>query len=344
VHREARARRGLGNSRTHEPGADDAYLSEGGHDRASLFEPVPPIGGDCAIIPAVLRRPLVVGAVAGAALTVAGAARAQAPAPLGQLPRGGRELFPAFRVIAYTGRPRAPGLGALGAGSPAQAVLRLRAQARAYARVSRPALPALELIATLATRTPGRGQLYRAHLPDAVIARYLLAARAARALLVLEIQPGRSTFPAEVRRLARWLREPDVGVALDPEWRLGPRQVPRAGAGSVGAEEVNAVSRELARIVDRHSLPEKLLVLHDFTGHMVRDASQIVERPEVATVVDVDAIGDRRSKAARYRAIAALFSPFAYFGIKLFYDKDHGLMAPSSVLALQPRPDVVIYG
>jgi hypothetical protein len=260
-----------------------------------------------------------------------------------QLPRGGRELFPAFRVIAYTGHPQAPGLGALGVGSPSRAVLRLRAQARAYARLSRPALPALELIATLATRTPGPGHLYRKHLPDAVIARFLLAARAARALLVLEIQPGRSTFPAEVRRLARWLREPDVGVALDPEWRLGPRQVPRAGVGSVGAAEVNQVSRQLAEIVDRYGLPEKLLVLHDFTGHMVRHSEQIAQRPEVATVVDVDAIGDRRSKAARYRAIASLFSPFSYFGIKLFYGEDRGLMAPSSVLALQPRPDVVIY-
>src|SRR5439155_23010753 len=135
-----------------------------------------------------------------------------------------------------------------------------------------------ELIATLATRRPGPGHLYRAHLPDGVIARYLLAARAARALLVLEIQPGRSTFPAEVRRLARWLREPDVGVALDPEWRLAPGQVPRGGTGSVSAAEVNDVSRELADIVDRYGLPEKLLVLHDFTGRMVRDRTQVVQR------------------------------------------------------------------
>ena len=160
---------------------------------------------------------------------------------------------------------------------------------------------------------------------------------------MLEVQPGRSTFPAEVRRLARWLREPDVGVALDPEWRLAPGQLPRGGTGSVSAAEVNDVSRELADIVDRYGLPEKLLVLHDFTGRMVRDRTQVVQRPEVATVLDVDAIGDRRSKTERYRALAALFSPFSFFGIKLFYREDRGLMAPSTVLALQPRPDVVIY-
>jgi hypothetical protein len=246
-------------------------------------------------------------------------------------------------VIAYTGHPRAPGLGALGVGSPSQAVLRLRAQARAYARPSRPAMPALELIATMATRRPGPGGLYRKHLPQALIGRYLMAARANRALLLLQIQPGRSTFPAEVRRLGRWLRQPDVGVALDPEWRLAPGQVPGRGTGSVGAAEVNAVSREMAAIVDRYALPEKLLVLYDFTGRMVRDRPQIVQRPQVATVVNVDAIGDRHAKAARYRAIAALFSPFSSFGIKLFYQEDRGLMAPASVLALQPRPDVVTY-
>jgi hypothetical protein len=275
-------------------------------------------------------------------LAAPGGASAQVSTPILELPPGGREIFPAYRVVAYTGHPRAPGLGALGVGSPAKAVTRLRAQARGYARPSRPPLPALELITTLATRRPGPGRLYRSHLPQAVIARYLLTARAAHALLVLEIQPGRSSFLTEVRRLGRWLHEPDVGVALDPEWRLRPGQAPRRGPGSVAAAEVNAVSRHLAAVVDRYGLPEKLLVLHDFTGKMVRDRAQLVQRPGVALVVDVDAIGDRTSKAAKYRAIAGLFSPF-HNGIKLFYREDRGLMAPSTVMALQPPPDVVIY-
>ena len=68
-----------------------------------------------------------------------------------------------------------------------------------------------------------------------MIRRYLKAARKAKALLILDIQPGRSDFFTETKRLRKWLKEPDVGLALDPEWRMGPGEVPGKVIGSVGA-------------------------------------------------------------------------------------------------------------
>ena len=61
-----------------------------------------------------------------------------------------------------------------------------------------------------------------------MIRRYLKAARKAKALLMLDIQPGRSDFFTETTRLRKWLKEPDVGLALDPEWRMGPGAGARA--------------------------------------------------------------------------------------------------------------------
>ena len=43
---------------------------------------------------------------------------------------------------------------------------------------------------------------------------------------ILDVQPGRSDFMTEARRLEPWLRQPDVSLALDPEWNMGPRGVP----------------------------------------------------------------------------------------------------------------------
>ena len=63
--------------------------------------------------------------------------------------------------------------------------------------------------------------MYRTREDPEVIDRYLRAARKAKALLVLDIQPGRAPFGPEIERLQRWLREPDVGLALDPEWHVG---------------------------------------------------------------------------------------------------------------------------
>ena len=139
-----------------------------------------------------------------------------------QLPRGGRRILPDFRVVAYYGAPQDRQLGALGIGTPAQAARKLERQAKGYARGSRPVLPAMELIAVVAAAHPGPGDRYNLRQPDSIIRRYLKAARKAKALLILDIQPGRSDFFTETKRLRKWLKEPDVGLALDPEWRWAP--------------------------------------------------------------------------------------------------------------------------
>ena len=62
-----------------------------------------------------------------------------------------------------TARRRAHALGALGIGSPDQAVRRLAQQAKPYARKTRPVMLALELLADVANRDPG----HRRPLPHA---------------------------------------------------------------------------------------------------------------------------------------------------------------------------------
>ena len=146
-----------------------------------------------------------------------------------QLPLGGRRIFPDYRVVAFYGAPQSHALGALGIGSPDYAARRLAAQAKPYAKKTRPVLPAFELLADVANRDPGPDGLYRTRQSDAVINRYLAAARRAKALLVLDIQPGHADFLTETRRLDRWLREPDVGLALDPEWHT-PARCPERGS------------------------------------------------------------------------------------------------------------------
>ncbi|MEA2341082.1 MAG: hypothetical protein QOG11_1159, partial [Solirubrobacteraceae bacterium] len=269
-------------------------------------------------------------------------ARTEASPRAAQLPGGGRRIFPDRRVVAFYGNPQDPQLGALGIGTPAQAVAKLRRQARGYARGTRPVLPALELVSTVAAASPGAGADYAIRAPAKVVDRYLRAARRAGALLLLDVQPGLNDFPGELRRLRRWLREPDVGLALDPEWRVQPGQVPGKVIGSVGAGEVNRTSAELARIVADGKLPEKLFVIHQFTEDMVRDAQTVVRRPGLATVFNVDGFGDRANKVSKYRALTGSKRGF-HHGFKLFYSEDTGLMAPRSVMALQPRPDLIVY-
>jgi hypothetical protein len=258
-----------------------------------------------------------------------------------ELPRGGREILPRYRVVAFYGAPQARELGTLGIGTPDQAVRRLERQARPYARTSRPVMPVLELIAVVAAAHPGDEGRYNMRQTDAVIRKYLRAARRAKALLVLDIQPGRSDFFTETTRLRKWLREPDVGLAIDPEWRVTDSEVPGKVIGHVDSREINATTAWLDQLTARHKLPQKLVIVHQFTDDMV-DEAQLKPRRNLALVLNADGFGSRAVKVQKYRRFTRQ-SPGFGSGFKLFYEEDAGLMTPRQVLRLKPPPDVVVY-
>jgi hypothetical protein len=294
-----------------------------------------------AVVLALAGVAVAAGAFSGSEKPDARAERERGRPPAPELPGGGRSVLPENRVVAYYGAPQSPELGALGIGTPDKAAQRLSRQARAYERERRPVLAALELITVIANADPGEDGMYRSRQPGAVIRRYLRAARRHQMLLVLDIQPGRSDFFTETTRLERWLREPDVGLALDPEWHVVAPEVPGQVIGHVGAREVNATSAWLAQLVARHNLPQKLFIVHQFTDDMVDDR-QLKRRDELAMVLNADGFGTKPVKVAKYKAFTRAANTF-HQGFKLFYDEDVGLMTPAQVLRLRPAPDVVVY-
>jgi len=264
------------------------------------------------------------------------------PTPPPELPGGGRRLFPDRRVVAYYGAPQDDELGALGIGSLDSAARRLARQARPYGRKTRPVMPALELITVIATAAPGEDGMYRARQSDRIVRQHLRAARRHDALLILDIQPGRADFFTETLRLRKWLKEPDVGLALDPEWRVGPGELPGQVIGRVSSREVNAVSAWLEQLTVRHDLPQKLFVIHQFTDEMV-DETRLKPRERLAMVLNVDGFGGQEIKKSKYFAFAEGTPKGFRPGYKLFYKEDTDLMTPRQVMRMSPRPDLVVY-
>jgi hypothetical protein len=264
------------------------------------------------------------------------------PKPPPELPRGGRTIFPRYRIVGFYGAPNDRALGALGIGSPAKMAARLRKQARPYRSGGRPVLPAFELIATVASGAPGNDGNYSYRQPATMIDRYLKAARREKALLILDVQPGRANFLREVRRLRPWLEQPDVSLALDPEWRVGPAQVPGKVIGSVQADEVNRVVRYVRGIVRGGKLPQKLLLIHQFTEDMIPDKRRLLRPHELALTINIDGFGDQPNKVAKYNEFQRGDRGF-HKGFKLFYEEDTDLMSPKRVMKLRPRPEIVVY-
>ncbi|MGB0101733.1 MAG: hypothetical protein WBP61_15755 [Nocardioides sp.] len=252
------------------------------------------------------------------------------------LPGGGRRIFGRDRfLVAYYGTGQTASMGVLGESPPDTMDRRLRRAAAPFRRAGRPVQHVYELIVTVADASPGPDGDYSHDVPREVVETYVRAARRNGALLLLDIQPGRSGFLETAQRWAWALREPWVGLALDPEWRMGLREVPGRTIGQVSAAEVNRTSAWLARLTRDEGLPEKLFVLHQFRADMVADVGAIRSRDGLAMVQHVDGFGTPQQKRATYHAVAR---PQRFtMGFKLFYDEDVRRMGPREVHAIRPQ-------
>lgn len=210
----------------------------------------------------------------------------------------------------------------------------------------RTVLPVAELIATVVQASPGRDGLYRARVNDAVIQTWLTAARRHKALLLLNIQPGRARFLDEAKSYEKWLCEPDVGIALDPEWAVGPGERPGRVFGHTTGAVVDSVAGYLSELVTAHQLPEKALVVHVLRPDILRSPGALRAHSGVAMVKSVDGIGGAEAKTSTYLRVMKGTPEFFRPGFKLFFSEDAKagpLMTPTQVLALTPKPDYVLY-
>jgi hypothetical protein len=253
-------------------------------------------------------------------------------------------LLPGCRIVAYYGNPMSRRMGILGEIQSDSMLARLAKQAAAYAAVdsSRPVLPALELIATVAQASPGRSGQYRARMPDTLIERVMTWAESHHYLVILDIQTGRSTMAAEMQPLMKYLARPYVHLALDPEFSIGSKRVPGQVIGRIDAADVNAVSSALASLVDSLKLPPKMLIVHRFTRPMLSNHEKIRLDPRVQIVIDMDGFGAPHLKYGSYKAYVH-DRPVQFAGFKVFYKNDKPMLTPEQVLQLDPVPLFIMY-
>lgn len=262
-----------------------------------------------------------------------------------ELPRGGTEVFPDHLLYGYSGHPQAEALGRLGIGDIDERVTEIEAEGPEYAG-DRQSVPVLELIATVVHGQPGSDGTYRTREPDSVVQEHLEAARRHDGLLLLNIQPGLSPMLEEVQHWEEFLLEPDVGVALDPEWDVAEGEVPGRVYGHTAGSELDDISAYLDDLVEEHDLPQKVMVYHQVHRGVVSDLDALQERDGVVVINSVDGIGAPEAKIETYDAIMADRPDFVHAGFKLFYEEDAALgplMTPEQVMSLDPVPEYVLW-
>ncbi|GAA1745501.1 hypothetical protein GCM10009710_26920 [Aeromicrobium alkaliterrae] len=260
-------------------------------------------------------------------------------------PGGGHTIFPGRHVVALYGSPGIPALGMLGEQDPAATVARTQEVVAQYAAISdRPVVGAFELIATIADADIGADGDYSREVPVETLRPWVDAAREAGLYVIIDLQPGRTDFLTQAQRYAELLKEPHVGLALDPEWRLTPDQVHLRQIGSVTGAEVDAVGAWLADLTRENDLPQKLFVLHQFSPLMISNREVVrSDRPELQVVVHVDGQGSPAAKVGTWNQLRAGAAPTIAWGWKNFVDEDLPMLTPEQTWGIAPRPDLVTY-
>ena len=249
------------------------------------------------------------------------------------------------RMVSYYGHPLSGAMGALGQLEPEAMVRELKEQTEAYTKADpdRPAIPTIELIASVAQPEPGPYGLYLTKTDPYLIEKYAKLAEENNCLLLLDIQIGYSTIAYEMKTLMPYLERPYVHLAIDTEYDMIPPAIPGQEIGSSPGEDIQQAAQTLSDLVEEKNLPPKVLVIHQFEDGMIQDKEMLRPVPNVEMVVHADGFGTPQQKFEKYDLLVR-DEPIQYGGFKLFYDQDTPLLSPKQVLdRLEPKPAVISY-
>ena len=249
------------------------------------------------------------------------------------------------QILAFYGKPDSKCMGILGEYSKEDLATLLEGYARLYDEINgdEGVVPALYLI--YGTCWPG-GEI--GYLKESVVREYIEFAKDRGMLVFVDHQIGKYPVAEAMKRLLPWLKYPNVHIALDPEWKT---ESPMEEIGSVSAEEINAAQATMSDYMNAQGIPGvKMLVLHQFKNKMIAEREKVrADYEGVLLVHTADGFGPPALKRACYNYNSKAEN-MPLKGVKLFFKTtvkgagyDSPLLLPSEVLALEPRPRIIIY-
>ena len=112
--------------------------------------------------------------------------------------------------------------------------------------------------------------------------------------------------------------------------------------GGVSGYDIQEVVEFLDRLVEERSLPDKVVVVHQFASGIVFDKEAIRPTENVQVALHADGFGSPENKLSKYDQLVP-GEPIQYGGFKLFYTQDAPLLTPEQALDQNPAPVVVSY-
>lgn len=268
------------------------------------------------------------------------------PEPPFAFPAGAQELIPSHRLVALYGTPGTPALGSLGEQSLEPALERIKKLAAQYQEFSDEKIyPTFEIITTVAAAEATDNGDYSREISIDKLKPWVDGAKEAGVYVVLDLQPGLTDFLTQAKLYEELLKQPHVGLALDPEWRLKPGQRHMKQVGTVSAAEINQTAEWLADLTKQHELPQKLMLIHQFKLSMISNRTKLdTSRPELAWLIQMDGLGNQNVKQDTWRNVTRDAPDKMFFGWKNFIDEDKPMLTPKQTMTtVKPAPWYVSY-
>jgi hypothetical protein len=264
-----------------------------------------------------------------------------------QVPGGGFFVLPEDqprRYVAFYGHPETIGLGALGHQGPEETLARMEPLLAEYSADGYQVIPTFEMIASVASASATDDGDYSFEWPISTYDAWVQVAQENGVYIVLDLQPGREDFLTQAKQYEELLKLPFVGLALDPEWRIGPNQVHLVQTGQVTAAEVNTVVDWLADLVRDNGLPQKMLLIQQFQTRMILDRETLKQRPELQMIIQMDGQGPIPTKDDTYRVLTQGTEDAHWrWGWKNFFVMDPETATPAYTIGKVPVPIFVSY-
>jgi hypothetical protein len=219
----------------------------------------------------------------------------------------------------------------------------LREQAKPYQELDpcTPIVLVFHAVVTVADDHPGEDGNYSHRMTDEAMRKLIDDASAEGAWVILDIQAAQSPITDELKFVEPYLREPNVHLAVDPEWTNPEGGIPMVDRGWMDGETINLVQAWLNEVAEQTG-ENKILVVHQFDDSFVQNKHLIQNYPMVDMIWDADGYGGPEAKAADYHQYRDE-AGFEYGGFKVFYKEDNPVMTPGQVMALDPPPAYIIY-
>ncbi len=260
-------------------------------------------------------------------------------------------VLPANRIVAFYGHPHDGALGILGTTSIDDLYDQIMVKVADWeaADPSRPVIPAFEIIASVAQGTEQPDGSYLADTDFETMQEYIDFAADHDMLVFLDTQIGRRTISDEIERLRPLLEQPNVHLALDPEFAMDAGEVPSIDLGEIDASDVNDAQQAMADLSAEMGIPQKVLLVHQFHYTMIENKANIEDVPGVELIIHADGHGDPASKEVTYEVmVTEWIDQITFFsGFKIFMDNnevnDEPEMTVDDMMALDPPPDIITY-